>query len=43
MGLDSMAKRIHKVDGSIRIISRPGHGTRVEARAPLAPTTREGV
>jgi signal transduction histidine kinase len=43
MGLDSMAKRIHKVGGSIRIVSRPGRGTRVEARAPLAQATREGV
>jgi signal transduction histidine kinase len=37
MGLDSMKKRIHKVGGSVQIVSRPGRGTRVEARAPLAP------
>ncbi|MCQ6473271.1 sensor histidine kinase, partial [Vibrio parahaemolyticus] len=33
MGLASMQKRIHKVGGIVRIVSRPGHGTRVEARA----------
>ena len=42
MGLGSMEQRIHKVGGIIRVVSRPGHGTRVEARAPLAPAT-EGV
>ncbi len=43
MGLASMQKRIEKVGGIVRIVSRPGHGTRVEARAPLAPVTREGT
>jgi len=43
MGLESMEKRIHKVGGSIRIASRPGHGTRVEARAPLARAAHEGA
>lgn len=41
MGLSSMEQRIHKVGGIIRVVSRPGHGTRVEARAPLAPATQE--
>ena len=43
MGLASMQKRIEKVGGIVRIVSRLGHGTRVEARAPLAPATREGT
>lgn len=36
MGLDAMEKRIRKVGGQLKITSRPGRGTRVEARAPLA-------
>ena len=43
MGLRSMEKRIQKVGGIIRIVSRPGQGTRVEARAPLPPAPQEGV
>ena len=43
MGLGSMEKRIQKVGGIIRIVSRPGQGTRVEARAPLPPAPQEGV
>lgn len=39
MGLASMAKRMHKVGGRLRITSRPGHGTRIEARAPLLAVT----
>jgi signal transduction histidine kinase len=41
MGLDSMAKRLQKVDGTLRIISRPGRGTRIEAHAPL-PANGQG-
>lgn len=43
MGLGSMEKRIQKAGGIIRIVSRPGQGTRVEARAPLPPGPQEGV
>lgn len=39
MGLASMAKRMHKVGGRLHITSRPGHGTRIEARAPLLAVT----
>jgi signal transduction histidine kinase len=35
MGLDSMDKRLQKVGGTLRIFSRPGRGTRIEAYAPL--------
>ncbi len=35
MGLESMARRMDKIGGRLRIVSRPGYGTRVEARAPL--------
>ncbi|MCW5863383.1 MAG: GAF domain-containing protein [Anaerolineae bacterium] len=35
MGLESMARRMDKIGGRLRIASRPGRGTRVEARAPL--------
>ena len=43
MGLGSMQKRMLKVGGSIRIVSRPGQGTRLEARAPLAPAKQEAL
>jgi signal transduction histidine kinase len=43
MGLGSMEKRIQKAGGIIRIVSRPGQGTRVEVRAPLPPGPQEGV
>lgn len=42
MGLDTMATRIAKVGGHIRIQSRPGRGTRVEVRAPLPATSLPG-
>lgn len=35
IGLESMHKRIGKVDGQLQLLSRPGEGTRVVARAPL--------
>lgn len=35
IGLESMQKRIGKVGGQLQLLSRPGEGTRVEARAPL--------
>ncbi len=37
MGLDNMHRRMQKAGGTLRIVSRPGQGTRVEARAPLTP------
>jgi signal transduction histidine kinase len=35
IGLASMRERLHAVGGEIDIISKPDHGTRIEARAPL--------
>ena len=35
IGLESMYKRIGKVGGQLELLSRPGEGTRVVARAPL--------
>lgn len=35
MGLESMRKRIGKVDGRLTLASRPGEGTQVIVRAPL--------
>jgi len=35
LGLESMRNRIAKVGGALDLTSTPGHGTRVEARAPL--------
>lgn len=34
-GLVGMRERMHLVDGSLRVQSRPGEGTRIEASAPL--------
>jgi len=41
MGLESMARRMDKIGGRLRIVSRLGHGTRVEARAPLPAKPQE--
>ncbi|WP_374686396.1 GAF domain-containing protein [Promineifilum sp.] len=35
LGLESMRNRIDKVGGTLTLTSTPGHGTRVEAHAPL--------
>ena len=35
IGLASMRERLHAVGGEINIVSKPDHGTRIEARAPL--------
>jgi len=36
MGLDIMEQRMQQLGGHLKVTSRPGRGTRVEARAPLA-------
>jgi signal transduction histidine kinase len=36
-GIAGMIHRVHSVNGSITIHSRPGHGTRIEAFVPLPP------
>jgi len=35
-GLRGLADRLSALDGKLRVVSRPGHGTRVEARIPCA-------
>ena len=37
LGLVSMAERIHQVNGTFNIDSRPNAGTRIRARVPLPP------
>jgi signal transduction histidine kinase len=40
LGLVSMAERIHQVNGTFNIDSQPSTGTRIEARVPLAATSK---
>jgi two-component system CheB/CheR fusion protein len=37
LGLLGMKERVRLVDGTLRVSSRPGHGTRIEVRVPVAP------
>jgi signal transduction histidine kinase len=39
LGLISMRERLRLVDGEISIVSKPGEGTRVEARVPVPGST----
>ena len=41
VGLVSMRERLRAVGGELEIFSRPGHGTRIEARAPLMPPGKD--
>jgi signal transduction histidine kinase len=40
LGLTSMAERLKLVDGELSINSKPGNGTSVRARVPVAPVSR---
>ncbi len=41
-GIVGMRERARLLGGTLRITSRPGGGTRVSVRVPLAPSAREG-
>jgi len=38
LGLVSMRERVHLIGGHFKITSTPGHGTKIQARAPLSST-----
>jgi signal transduction histidine kinase len=40
-GIVGMRERARLLGGTLRVTSRPGNGTRVNARVPLGPSARE--
>jgi signal transduction histidine kinase len=43
LGLISMRERIHLIGGDFEILSSPGRGTRIKARAPIVPRTLDAL